>query len=333
MASPTRPAARNGLFDRYSALIIALAAALWATDAYFRPALAEQLSASQIVLVESLIVSLCLLPLARRALRELRHVSWRARLALVVIAAGPQAFATVLFTASLTHAGSSRSVLSEVYLLYLLQPVFGTAMAWIFLRERRKKLFWPLAAVALAGAALIVFSTNAVAPRAQLVAAGFVVGAVVLWAAGTVLGRYALGGVSFTTTTAARFTLALPFLLALMLTDPAAANHHYAWGQLPSFLGIALVPGLIAMVLYYRALSSTPASISSIAELGYPAAFFLILSLPAPVGYAMPLQPLELVGAVMLVAAVTALNAFKRREGVTARSSRDLRLASEPSSG
>jgi drug/metabolite transporter (DMT)-like permease len=87
------------------------------------------------------------------------------------------------------------------------------------------------------------------------------------------------------------------------------------------------------MVLYYRALSSTPASISSIAELGYPAAFFLILSLPAPVGYAVPLQPLELVGAVLLVAAVTALNAFKRREGVTTRAARDLRLASEPSSG
>ena len=166
MTLQARPAERTGLIDRYSALFITLAAALWAADAYFRPALAKQLSASQIVLVESLIVSLCLLPLAPRALRELRHTAWRAWLALVVIAAGPQAFATVLFTASLTHAGSSPGVLSEVYLLYLLQPVFGTAMAWIFLRERRKRLFWPLAAVALGGAALIVFSTNAVAPRA-----------------------------------------------------------------------------------------------------------------------------------------------------------------------
>ncbi|MGO8686380.1 MAG: DMT family transporter [Candidatus Dormibacteria bacterium] len=327
------PARRTGLIDRYSALVIAVAAALWATDAYFRPALARQLSASQIVLIESLIVSLCLLPLAPRVVREMRHASWRAWLAVVVIAAGPQAFATVLFTASLTHAGTSAGVLSEVYLLYLLQPVFGMGMAWIFLGERRKRRFWPLAAVALGGAALIVFSTNAVAPRGQLIAAAFVVGAVVLWAAGTVLGRYALGGVSFTTTTAMRFTLALPFLLALMLTDPAAAHHQYAWSQLPSFLGIALVPGLVAMVLYYRALSSTPASISSVAELGYPAAFFLILSLPAPVGYAMPLQPLEVLGAVLLVAAVTALNLFNRREVVTTRASRELRLASEPSSG
>ena len=122
------PARRTGLIDRYSALVIAVAAALWATDAYFRPALARQLSASQIVLIESLIVSLCLLPLAPRVVREMRHASWRAWLAVVVIAAGPQAFATVLFTASLHPCPrTSAGVLSEVYLLYLLQPVFGAS--------------------------------------------------------------------------------------------------------------------------------------------------------------------------------------------------------------
>ena len=51
-----------------------------------------------------------------------------------------------------------------MYLLYLLQPVFGTTMAWLFLRERRSPAFWPLAALALCGATLIVFSFNAAAP-------------------------------------------------------------------------------------------------------------------------------------------------------------------------
>ena len=169
-----------------------------------------------------------------------------------------------------------------------------------------------------AGAALIVFSFNSAAPRAQLLAAAFVLGAVVLWAAGTVLGRYALAGISFTTTSAMRFTLALPILLGLMLYNSGAAGFsHYRLGELPSFLGIALVPGLVAMVLYYRALRSTPASISSFAELGYPAALFLIYSLPAPVGFGSPLKPLELVGAVVLVAAVTSLNVLKGRDAVT----------------
>jgi drug/metabolite transporter (DMT)-like permease len=336
MTAQGRSAGRTGLIDRYSALFITVAAALWAADAYFRPELAHhwKLSASQIVLVEDLLISLCFIPVARRVAAELRTASWRTWLALATIAAGPQAIATVLFTRSLSYA-TSPGALSEVYLLYLLQPVFGVTLAWLFLRERRRPFFWPLAGLALAGAALIVFSTNPTAPTAELTAALFVLGAVVLWAAGTVVGRYALADVSFTSTSAMRFTLALPVLLVLMLTDRGPAGFtQYSIGELPSFLGIALIPGLIAMVLYYRALSSTPASISTFAELGYPAALFLVFSLPAPYGYASPLHPIEIVGAVILVVAVTSLNLLQRRDVVeTPRSRPGLHLAGEPADG
>ena len=317
------------LVDRYSAPIISLAAAMWAADAFFRPNLVNpktwDLSPSEVVLGESLLISLCFLPMAGRVARELRNASWRTWAALAAIAVGPQAFATVLFTQSLTYAfkpslshAASTGIQSEVYLLYLLQPVFGATMAWLFLRERRRPAFWPLAALALGGAALIVFSFNAAAPRYQLLAAAYVLGAVVLWAAGTVLGRYALAGISFATTSAMRFVFALPVLIALTLKGQGVAGFtHYGLGELPSFLGIALVPGFVAMVLYYRALRSTPASVSSFAELGYPAALFLIYSLPAPVGFGSPLHPLEVAGAVTLVAAVTGLNAMKGRDVVT----------------
>ncbi|MGD0832869.1 MAG: DMT family transporter [Candidatus Dormibacteria bacterium] len=334
MAAQPRSRERPGILDRYSALVITVASALWAADAFFRPALVQQgLSASQIVLVEDLLISLCLVPVARRAWRELRKASWRTWLVLAVIAAGPQAFATVLFTRSIGYAytvpaAQSGGVLSEVYLLYLLQPIFGATLAWLILRERRRRSFWLLAALALAGAALIVFSTNAVAPQAQIQAALFVLGAVALWGAGTVMGRYALADVSFTSTAAARFMLALPILLVLMLTDRGVAGlGQYSAGQLPSFLGIALIPGVIAMTLYYRALSSTPASVSSFAELGYPAALFLIFSLPKPVGYGTPLQPLELLGALLLIVAVTRLNVLMRRDVVRAPRPRLLRAA------
>ena len=339
MTTQAHPAQRAGLIDRYSALFITLAAALWAADAYFRPELVNQwkLSASQIVLVEDLLISLCFIPVMRRVVRELRTAAWRTWLALAVIAAGPQAIATVLFTRSLTYAfapslshAASLGVQSEVYLLYLLQPVFGATLAWIVLRERRRPAFWPIAAAALAGAALIVFSQSPTAPQAQLQAALFVVGAVALWALGTVLGRYTLSGISFASTSAMRFVLALPVLLILMLTDRGVAGFsQYSIGQLPSFLGIALIPGLIAMVLYYRALSSTPASISSFAELGYPAALCLIISLPTPVGFGSPLKPLEIAGAVLLVAAVTSLNFLKRQEVVRTERPSEFRPASE----
>ncbi len=324
--------APKSLVDRYSALFIALAAALWAADAYFRPALVRDgLSSSQIVLVEDLLISLCFLPMARGVVRELRRASWKSWLALAIIAAGPQAFATVLFTRSLSYA-TTPGAESEVYLLYLLQPVFGLGMSWLILKERRGASFWPLAAVALAGAALIVTAQIPGSPTGALLAAVFVIGAVVLWAAGTVLGRLALHDVSFTTTTAMRFTLALPILFLLLLSSSGGHSPFagYTARELPAFLGIALIPGFLALLLYYRALSSTPASVSTLAELGYPAALFLVFSLPAPYGFAAPLRPQEIVGAVLLALAVTTMNLLKSRgQLVTVRGRTTLSVETE----
>lgn len=326
-----RSALPKGVIDRYSPLFIAVAAALWAADAYFRPALVRDgLSASQIVLVEDLLIALCFVPFAGTVIGELHGAPWRTWLALAGIAAGPQAFATVLFTRSLNYA-TTPGAESEVYLLYLLQPVFGLTLAWLVLGERRPRSFWPLAATALGGAALIVTAQLPGAPTAQLMAALFVLGAVALWAAGTVFGRLALASVSFTTTSAMRFALALPILLILMLATSggSAGFSGYALGQLPAFLGIALIPGVLAMVLYYRSLSSTPASISTLAELGYPAALFLVFSLPKPYGFGAPLRPTELAGALILVFAVTAMNWLKHKDQITARTPSDLHLVAE----
>jgi len=315
----------NRVMDRVAVLFVALAAALWATDAYFRPALTQHLAASQIVLVEDALITLCFLPALPRIRRELARLSVRDWLALGAIALGAQAFATVLFTRSLSYAfpvngAPNLSVENEVYLLYLLQPLFGVTLARLVLRERRRPYFWGLAALALSGVYLIVFPQNPLVPftsiqHGQVLAALLVLGAVFLWASGTVLGRYALADVSFVTTAAMRFTLALPVLLVLdVASRGSAAFSGFSIGQLPSFLGIALIPGLLAMLLYYRALSRTPASLATVAELAYPCALFLLFSLPPPVGLGAPLQRLQIVGAVILVAAVTALNLVRRRD-------------------
>ena len=305
-------------------MLVGVAAALWAFDAYFRPGLTKQLSSGQIVLVEDLLISLCLLPVLVANASSLRRLSGRRWVALAAIAIGPQAVATVLFTKAIGYsfanpAAPNFDVLHEVYLLYLLQPIFGIAFARIFLGERRKRSFWPLAAIALVGVYLIVFADDPTAPwqirNPELVAGALVLGAVIMWAAGTVLGRYALQDVSFPITTSMRFVLALPVLLVIVVLDKGGgAFNGYSVSQLPSFLGIVLVPGLIAMLLYYLALSRTPASLATIAELGYPLALFLIFSLPAPVGQAAPLHPVELLGAVLLVVSVVTLNFLKTRD-------------------
>ncbi|WP_338176379.1 EamA family transporter [Candidatus Dormiibacter inghamiae] len=332
---------RSPLLDAGSTILVAVAAAMWATDAYFRPGLTKQLSSGQIVLVEDLLISICLLPVVVMSAASLRRLSGRRWLALAVIAVGPQAIATILFTKAIGYSFRSFppnfDVLHEVYLLYLLQPIFGLSFARILLGERRKSFFWPLAATALVGVYLIVFADSPAAPwqirHPELLAGILVLGAVILWAGGTVLGRYTLEDVSFPVTTSLRFILALPVLLVIVLIDKGGTPlSGYAASQFGSFLGIVLVPGLLAMLLYYLALSRTPASLATIAELGYPLALFLIFSLPAPVGQGAPLKPIEVVGAVLLVVAVVTLNFLKSSQVVDAPRAEDgSEAAAEPS--
>lgn len=332
------PNSRRSLFDRVSALLVAAAAAIWASDNYFRPALATHLAASQIVLLEDLLISVCFLPLLLRMGREIRSLNWRTWVAITVVAVGPQAVATVLFTHAFTYAfpknaAPNLNVQSEIYLLYLLQPVFGLAFARLLLGEKRRPYFWPLAALAAVAVYFVVFPEDPLAPfsaiqHGELVAGAFVVAAVVLWAAGTVLGRYALRDVSFPTTTGLRFILALPVLLVILLIDQGASGFSgYSTADLPSFLGIALLPGFLAMLLYYRGLASTPASMATLSELAFPVTLFLIYTLPKPVGLALPLHAAQVIGAVALIAAVTTLNLLKDREVIEESHPRKLQPA------
>ena len=325
------PRPRVPMTSATATVVVAVAAALWATDAFFRPALARQLAASQIVLLEDLLICLCLLPVLALNWQTLRGLGRRRWIALGIVGVGPQAIATVLFTRSIAYAfqdprAPDLGILHEVYLLYLLQPVVGLVLARLMLGERRHRRFWPLALFALAGVYLVVFADAPLAPlhirHVQLEAAALVLAAVAMWASGTVLGRYALEDVRIPVMTALRFVIALPVLAALVLVERgAAALQGYSTGQLPYFLGIALIPGLFAMFLYYTGLANTPASLATIAELAYPCVLFLVFALPPPVGHGNPLHPGEFAGAILLVGSVTALNLVTRRRPVVTRRS------------
>src|SRR6202171_6810312 len=95
---------RSRLVNTASTMLVAVAAAMWATDAYFRPGLTKQLSAGQIVLVEDLLISICLVPILVLNAGSLRRLTTRRWLALVAIAVGPQAVAPVLFTTQIGYA-------------------------------------------------------------------------------------------------------------------------------------------------------------------------------------------------------------------------------------
>jgi drug/metabolite transporter (DMT)-like permease len=286
---------RDVTIDRFSVVLVAVAATLWASDAYFRNQLVQHLSATQIVVAEDALVTLFLLPVLIRSRKELRFLGARGWVAVAIIAAGAQALATILFTASFSIA-AQHQLFAETFVLQQTQPLIAIVLAWIVLGERRRPWFWPAAAVAIGGVYLVLFANDPSSPvkalqNGRLEVGLFALGAAALWASGTVLGRYALGSISFWSMTSLRFTLALPVLVVVILVQYGLAGftHYRVSDFVPNLLAIALVPGLLALLLYYRALSRTPASLATIAEMAYPVAATLIASAPYPWGFNQPL--------------------------------------------
>ena len=304
----------NRLIDRYAVVFVAIAATLWASDAYFRNQLVQHLSATQIVVAEDALVTLFLLPVLIRSRHELRLLGARGWTAVGIIAAGAQALATILFTASFSIA-AQHQLFAETFVLQQTQPLIAIVLAWIVLGERRRPWFWPAAAVAIAAVYMVVFASDPLSPLTALENERVEVGvlalrAAVLWASGTVLGRYALGSISFWSMTALRFSVALPVLVIIVLVQDGLGGfgHYRVSDFVPNLLAIAIVPGLLALLLYYRALSKTPASLATIAEMAYPVAATLIASAPPPWGFNQPIYGAQVLGTALLLGVIVFLN-------------------------
>ena len=314
-AQPVAAPTRVGLIDRFSVVLIAVAAMLWASDTYFRAQLIGHLTPSQIVVVEDALVSLFLVTFLLRGIPEMRRLDRRGWLAIGLIGVGPQAVATILFTTSFSYRH-----FAETFVLQQTQPLIAIVLAWIILGERRRAWFWPALLVAMVGVYLVVFAQDPTAPvsalqKGRLEVGLLALGAAILWASGTVLGRFALGSISFWSMTSLRFTLALPLLVVIVLVQyGVGAFSHYRFSDfVPNLLAIALVPGLLALLLYYRALARTPASLATIAEMAYPVAATFIASAPPPWGFNQPIYGVQLVGTALLIGVIILLNLTKEK--------------------
>ncbi len=251
-------------------LLVALGAALWGTDGVLRVPLLREMSPAAIVLGEHVILLLYSVPavvLGWGALRGLRAPGW---LALLVIGWGGSALATLLFTAAFAAGDPTVAIL-----LQKTQPLFAILLAHIVLGERLRPAYWPLFAAAMVGAYLVSFGDlspfsalgSDAAPGALLA-----VGAAALWGSSTALGRFVLRDVPFHALTGARLLLALVPLAAIALAQGAFGDLGSGLASQPGRLVLlALIPGLLGLLLYYRGLSSTRASHATLAELAFPA--------------------------------------------------------------
>lgn len=263
---------------RLAPYLVLLAAMLWATDAPFRVHLTKDLPVGFIVLVEHFFDCLVLFPLLLRQWKEIRALDRKKWSAILAIGVGGSALATLAFTASFAYVSPSVAIL-----LQKLQPLVAISLAGVMLKERITSRFALWAALALAGGYLISFP--ALDPGIAFFgeASGTVKGVVlalvatVLWGASTVLGKYVLNGVHFHAMTTLRFFTAFLFLLVWVpatgggveLSSVSAMD----WGYLAI---IAVTSGVVSLFIYYRGLKDCPASVATLAELGFPIAAVII---------------------------------------------------------
>ena len=244
--------------------LVAVAASLWGTSALLRePLLGQGLSPSLLVLCEHFVLVLATSPWLVPAVRRFAVARPRTKVATVVIGAGSSALATTLFTAAFAVGDP---ITPQV--LQKLQPVFAIALATLLLGERLRGRFWLFAVPALVGAWLLAFPDPVGVSIDSATAALFAVGAATLWAAGTVLGRFAAAELTANDVTSLRFAFGLAAMVVVVSVRDAWAPVPLA--AVPYVLVLALVTGLLALSLYYRALRRTPASRATVAELAFP---------------------------------------------------------------
>lgn len=305
-------------------LLVALGASVWGTDTVLRAPLGAAFTPVLLVLGEHLVLALYAVPVVLLGWREFRSLDLPRWGALIVVGWGGSAVATILFTTGLFKAfEAGAGSVNTVLLLQQTQPLFAIAAAAVVLGERLTVLYAPIFAVAAIGAYLLAFGDLIGEPgglfapftqvgRARLEFALAALGAAALWGTSTAMGRYLGGRLSFQTLTGARFLVALPLLLvwaAIAIPDAAGSlAGGLAEPQVArNLVLLALFPGLLGLLLYYRGLRSTPASYATLAELAYPATGvtlnWLLLGQPLTVAQG--------VGVALVVAAIAAMNRVK----------------------
>ena len=111
----------------------------------------------------------------------------------------------------------------------------------------------------------------------ELAPALYALGAATLWAMGTVLGKHLTRKVSPNELTSLRFAIGLPTaLIILLLRGESAVALDIGFDDFGALVLLSLVPGLAALMIYYRGLSRTPASSATLAELAFPLTAILI---------------------------------------------------------
>jgi len=253
-------------------LLVALGAALWGTDGLFRRTLAFEMPATKVVFWEHLILVAITLPFLIRFLRNRPVLTTKDIAALVFVGAGASAVATILFTQAFTYGDPTTPLLMQKT-----QPLFAVLGAYLLLGERLLPRYGWYFLFAVSGAYLISFPDPTSVGVSRLAPALLALGSAGLWGMGTVMGRHLTGKIPTNEVTALRFAIGLPTaFVILLLRNETATAFDITSGEFGSLILLSLIPGLAALMIYYKGLSTTPASSATLAELAFPLTAILI---------------------------------------------------------
>lgn len=287
--------------------LIGLAAFLWATDALFRYPASAQFDATFLVLIEHLFAVIVLLPwILIKQNKQLFSLTPQEWIAAFFCGTGGSAFATLFFTASFRYVNPSVSIL-----LQKLQPVLVVLIAAFFLGERPSKKFYLWGSVAL-GAGIVLsfpdlnfgFLLNGMDLHSQGIRYALL--AATIWAASTVGGKILVQRLPTSVATFWRFAFGLVAVSALINLTSLSPPWHLLL-NIKVFIALAylsLIPGLLAMIFYYRGLAQTQASVSTFVELVYPIGAVILNTLFLQT----PLDTLQVVAGIVLLFAVTLIS-------------------------
>lgn len=290
-------------------IFVIAAALLWSFDGVLRVSL-YSLPPTVVVFYEHILGAIVLLFLAAKWVPDLKKMTRNEWIAIAIVSLFSGALGTILYTAALGKVNYIQY--SVVVLLQQLQPIWAILASAILLRERLTKTFLVWAVIALGAAYLVTFKdlqVNLSTGNGTAIAGLFALLAGVMWGSSTAISKYVLNKVSFLTGTALRFFLAPVFALMFVFTN-GQQNFLFSLTQSQwlTLLLITFSTGMVALGIYYYGLKKTPARVTTICELVWPASAVFI----DYVYFHKGLSVTQIIGVAILLFAIYKISAFKK---------------------
>lgn len=262
----------------YGPLFIIIAALLWALDGVLRISLGT-LPPAVTVFYSDLFGFIVLLFFISTWVGDLRKMTKKEWLAIAIVALFSEALGTILYTAALQMTNFLPYSI-VVVLEQQLQPIFAIITAVLLLKEKITKHFFIWAAVAVVSIYFVTFKNlgvNLQTGSQTILAAVLALASGFMWGSSTAISKFVLNKVKTLTATAERFSLGAVFSLLIVIPQhQTQALFHLTTVQIWTLIAITLSTGMVATAIYYYGLKRTPARVSAICELAFPAAAIFI---------------------------------------------------------